>query len=105
MILNLVKNEKVGVNEFILIHDETKLIEELLQLLYKKGIQSLIVEGGTRLLQSFIDNNFWDETRVIKNTELLLQEGIPSPVLKNNVRFNQEWVGNDVINYYSNSSI
>ena len=105
LILNLVKNEKVGVNEFILIHDETKLIEELLQLLYKKGIQSLIVEGGTRLLQSFIDNNFWDETRVIKNTELLLQEGIPSPVLKNNVRFNQEWVGDDVINYYSNSSI
>ena len=105
LILNLVKNEKVGVNEFILIHDETKLIEELLQLLYKKGIQSLIVEGGTRLLQSFIDNNFWDETRVIKNTELLLQEGIPSPILKNNVRFNQEWVGDDVINYYSNSSI
>ncbi len=105
LILNLVKNEKVGVNEFILIHDENKLIEELLQLLYKKGIQSLIVEGGTRLLQSFIDNNFWDETRVIKNTELLLQEGIPSPVLKNNVRFNQEWVGDDVINYYSNSSI
>jgi len=105
LILNLVKNEKVGVNEFVLIHDETKIIEELLQLLYKKGVQSLIVEGGSRLLQSFIDSNFWDETRIIKNTELLLQEGLPSPTLKNNVRFKQEWVGKDAINYYLNSSI
>jgi len=105
LILNLVKNEKVGVNEFVLIHDETKIIEELLQLLYKKGVQSLIVEGGSRLLQSFIDSNFWDETRIIKNTELLLQEGLPSPTLKNNCRFKQEWVGKDAINFYLNSSI
>jgi len=105
LILNLVKNEKVGVNEFVLIHDETKIIEELLQLLYKKGVQSLIVEGGSRLLQSFIESNFWDETRIIKNTELLLQEGLPSPTLKNNVRFKQEWVGKDAINFYLNSSI
>jgi len=105
MILNLVKNEKVGVNEFVLIHDENKLIAELLQLLYRKGVQSLIVEGGSRLLQSFIESNFWDEARIIENTELFLQEGIPSPTLKNNLRFKKDWVGKDTINYYLNSSI
>lgn len=105
MILNLIKNEKVGVNEFVLINDETKLIEELFGLLYKKGIQSLIVEGGTRLLQSFIESNYWNEARVIKNSALFLKEGLSSPILKNNVRFKQERVGTDAIDYYLNSSI
>jgi diaminohydroxyphosphoribosylaminopyrimidine deaminase/5-amino-6-(5-phosphoribosylamino)uracil reductase len=73
LILNLEKNEKVDLNEFVMMEDETKLIEELLQLLYKKGIQSLIVEGGTNLLQSFIESNCWHEARVIKNTEIILQ--------------------------------
>jgi diaminohydroxyphosphoribosylaminopyrimidine deaminase/5-amino-6-(5-phosphoribosylamino)uracil reductase len=105
MILNLVKNEKSGVNEFVMIHDETKLVEELLQLLYKKGIQSLIVEGGSTLLQSFIECNFWHEARVIKNTELILQEGISSPTLKNSIRFKQELIEKDEINYYLNPTI
>jgi len=104
-ILNLVKNEKVGVNEFVMIHDETRLVEELFQLLHKKGIQSLIVEGGTTLLQSFIEKNLWHEARVVKNTELMLQEGISSPTLKNNIRFKQEWFRKDEINYYLNPTI
>lgn len=105
LILNLVKNEKLGVNEFVLIQDETKLVEELLQLLYDKGIQSLIVEGGTTLLQSFIERNVWHEARVIENTALYLQEGISSPALKNYIRFNHELFENDNINYYLNNSI
>jgi len=105
LILNLEKNEKVGVNEFVMIHEETSLVEELLQLLYKKGIQSLIVEGGTNLLQSFIESNCWHEARVIKNTELILQEGISSPTLKNKIRFKQESIRKDEINYYLNPTI
>jgi diaminohydroxyphosphoribosylaminopyrimidine deaminase / 5-amino-6-(5-phosphoribosylamino)uracil reductase len=105
LILNLEKNEKVGVNEFVMIHEEKRLVEQLLQLLYKKGIQSLIVEGGTNLLQSFIETNYWHEARVIKNTELILQEGISSPTLKNKIRFKQESIRKDEINYYLNPTI
>ncbi len=105
LILNLEKNEKVGVNEFVMIHEETRLVEQLLQLLNKKGIQSLIVEGGTNLLQSFIESNCWHEARVIKNTELILQEGISSPTLKNKIRFKQESIRKDEINYYLNPTI
>jgi len=105
LILNLEKNEKVDLNEFVMMEDETKIIEELLQLLYNKGIQSLIVEGGTTLLQSFIEKNLWHEARVVKNTELMLQEGISSPTLKNNIRFKQEWFRKDEINYYLNPTI
>jgi diaminohydroxyphosphoribosylaminopyrimidine deaminase/5-amino-6-(5-phosphoribosylamino)uracil reductase len=105
LILNLEKNEKVDLNEFVMINDESKLLEELLQHLYEKGIQSLIVEGGTKLLQSFIEKNLWHEARVVKNTELMLQEGISSPTLKNNIRFKQESIRKDEINYYLNPTI
>jgi diaminohydroxyphosphoribosylaminopyrimidine deaminase/5-amino-6-(5-phosphoribosylamino)uracil reductase len=105
LILNLEKNEKVGVIEFVMIHEEVRLVEELLQLLYKKGIQSLIVEGGTTLLQSFIEKNLWHEARVVKNTELMLQEGISSPTLKNNFNLKQALIGKDEINYYINLSM
>lgn len=105
LILNLEKNEKVGVIEFVMIHEEVRLVEELLQLLYKKGIQSLIVEGGSKLLQSFIEKNLWHEARVVKNTELMLQEGISSPTLKNNFNLKQALIGKDEINYYINLSM
>ena len=36
-----------------------------LQACYQQKIQSVIVEGGARLLQSFIDEGIWDEARVI----------------------------------------
>jgi diaminohydroxyphosphoribosylaminopyrimidine deaminase/5-amino-6-(5-phosphoribosylamino)uracil reductase len=32
--------------------------------LHAHGIQSLIVEGGAKTLQSFIDQDLWDEIRV-----------------------------------------
>lgn len=40
---------------------------------------SLIVEGGTQLLQSFIDEGLFDEIRLFKNQELFIQNGIKSP--------------------------
>ena len=44
--------------------------------LYELKIQSVIVEGGAKLLQSFIDEGMWDEARVIKNEELIINNGL-----------------------------
>ncbi len=55
-------------------------IEEILADLYHRGIQSLIVEGGTKLLQSFIDAGLWDEAR-IETAPVRLGEGVKAPVL------------------------
>ena len=43
---------------------------QLLHSLFKMSIQSVLIEGGTKTLQSFIDKGFWDEARVITNEEL-----------------------------------
>lgn len=39
----------------------TQVMEEL----YQRDIQSVLVEGGARLIQGFIDQQLWDEARVL----------------------------------------
>ena len=40
------------------------MIKNILKELYKQKIQSVIIEGGTTTLQSFIEENIWDEARI-----------------------------------------
>ncbi|MBT8260877.1 MAG: bifunctional diaminohydroxyphosphoribosylaminopyrimidine deaminase/5-amino-6-(5-phosphoribosylamino)uracil reductase RibD, partial [Bacteroidia bacterium] len=45
------------------------LAQQICNLLYQENINSVIIEGGTKTLQTFIDENLWDEARVfIGNT-------------------------------------
>lgn len=56
-------------------------IDQLLKKLYELGIQSLLVEGGSKLLQSFIDRGLWDEAYV-ETGNIIIGDGIASPTLK-----------------------
>jgi diaminohydroxyphosphoribosylaminopyrimidine deaminase/5-amino-6-(5-phosphoribosylamino)uracil reductase len=58
---------------------DVDLVQQVMNALYQLKIQSVFVEGGARLLQSFIDENYWDEIRLITNKEMRLEEGIASP--------------------------
>lgn len=78
IIFNRVKNDVHENIEWVKIPEvETKYI---LEELYKRGIQSVIVEGGSRTLQYFIFDNVWDEARVIVG-DVLLGEGKKAPNL------------------------
>lgn len=62
------------------INFKQNLTEQILNVLYKHQIQSVIIEGGAQTLQTFIDKNLWDEARVfigIQNFE----SGIKAPIL------------------------
>jgi diaminohydroxyphosphoribosylaminopyrimidine deaminase / 5-amino-6-(5-phosphoribosylamino)uracil reductase len=65
--------------EFVKI-DFTKLIDEINSFCYKRQIQSVIIEGGTKLLSTYINNGLWDEARVFKG-EITFGDGIKAPVL------------------------
>ncbi len=56
-------------------------LKTLLQALHQRKINALMVEGGARLLQSFIDQDLWDEARVFQSKKELLN-GVPAPALK-----------------------
>ena len=53
--------------------------------LYKMNIQSVLVEGGAKLLQSFIDAGLWDEARIICNQQMIIENGINAPELNQSV--------------------
>lgn len=63
-------------------------IEEILRDLYSRGIQSLLVEGGAKLLQSFIDAGFWDEAR-IETAPVRLGKGVSAPTLSEGTLINK----------------
>ncbi len=78
-------------------HEEN--IEEILQDLYARGIQSLLVEGGARLLQSFIDKGLWDEAR-IEEAPFCLGEGVTAPILKNEQLQSEQNIGGNLVRQY-----
>jgi len=50
--------------EIITLPFDDRLLITILELLYQRGIDSLLVEGGVYTLQQFIDQNLWDEARI-----------------------------------------
>ncbi len=64
--------------------------------MYQRGIQSLIVEGGSTLLQAFLDAGLWDAIRV-EQSPIVLGEGISAPVLPAEMEWQRcEIDGNEV---------
>ena len=49
---------------FEIVDFEQNLVQQILFVLYKHQIQSIIIEGGRQTLQTFIDENLWDEARI-----------------------------------------
>jgi len=86
--------------EYINIDFSKDVILEMINILYEKNIQSIIVEGGTLLLNSFIRSNLWDEARVFI-AENNLGSGIIAPKIKN-VLFAEEQIGDDKLTVYKN---
>lgn len=55
-------------------------VEECLQTLYEQQIQSVIVEGGRKTLDRFIQSGLWDEARILIGNQTW-GSGIPAPKL------------------------
>ncbi|CAM3857502.1 bifunctional diaminohydroxyphosphoribosylaminopyrimidine deaminase/5-amino-6-(5-phosphoribosylamino)uracil reductase RibD [Flavobacterium cucumis] len=62
---------------------DTHLISSICSILYQNDIQSVIIEGGSKTLQSFIDVNLWDEARVFKG-DITFQNGTLAPNISGN---------------------
>lgn len=96
IIFNKIKNEELHNLLFYKI-DESKIVFQILDSLYKLKIQSVFVEGGSRLLQSFINEDLWDEARVIVNEKLIIGDGLKAPVLTKGVATEKINSGSDTI--------
>lgn len=66
--------------EQVLVPAEDDPIDTVLGEVHRRGIRSILVEGGAELLGHFIRRGIWDEARVITG-QALFGSGTPSPVL------------------------
>jgi diaminohydroxyphosphoribosylaminopyrimidine deaminase/5-amino-6-(5-phosphoribosylamino)uracil reductase len=82
--------------------DNKYFLSEILHSLYEKDIQSVIVEGGAKTLQMFIDANLWDEARVIANGKMFMENGIDAPEMKNFLFEYEEKYFDDSLRFYKN---
>jgi len=57
------------------------LPQEICAILHKHNINSVLIEGGTKTLQSFIDAKLWDEARIFKGDTSFLN-GVLAPKIK-----------------------
>jgi diaminohydroxyphosphoribosylaminopyrimidine deaminase/5-amino-6-(5-phosphoribosylamino)uracil reductase len=62
---------------------------QLFEILNKRNILSIIVEGGEQVLNSFIKNSFWDEALVFEGNKFF-KKGIKAPDLKHYINANEQ---------------
>src|SRR5690606_11373519 len=74
--------------------------DQLIGIMHRHHISSVIVEGGTHILQSFIKQNLWDEARVIKGRTSLLS-GVRAPVIRTKP-IESNWIAEDQLLIFTN---
>ena len=79
---------------------DVSLVPQVMHALYQLKIQSVIIEGGAQLIQSFIDEDCWDEARVITNKSLSIGTGLPAPRLRSSIKIDEQSFGTDQVSYY-----
>lgn len=76
------------------------IVEQIIEVLVQHKIQSIIIEGGAQTLQTFIDDNIWDEARVFIG-ENEFGDGVKAPELKAKQE-REEKLQNDTLRIYLN---
>ena len=93
IVYNGVKNETCGAVEYVKM--DTTNPQSWLQDLYRRGITSVMVEGGTQVLQQMIDAGTWDEAR-IEVSPRRVGQGVPAPVIDGQIAERHTLDGNTI---------
>lgn len=75
--------------------------------LYRHNLLSVLIEGGSKTLQSFIDAGLWDEARIFKGS-VLFDNGVPTPKILGTVIAKQHILNDELIilrNYDTSDNI
>ncbi|WP_321438957.1 bifunctional diaminohydroxyphosphoribosylaminopyrimidine deaminase/5-amino-6-(5-phosphoribosylamino)uracil reductase RibD [uncultured Bacteroides sp.] len=77
-----------------------ELLPQLLTELHRNNIQSILVEGGSKLLQSFINKGLWDEAFAEK-AEMLLVDGVKAPIISGKEYFIDTHFNTPIWHYFN----
>lgn len=82
--------------EFVGIDFEGNIVQSVMDELYKRGVMSIIIEGGAKWLQTVIDSGLWDEARVERgpHSSKCIMRNVQSMVLSDSEKRTIEEVQN-----------
>ena len=103
IIFNELKNESINHLTYIKLSEKDYNTSHYLSLLYELKIQSIIIEGGSLLLQSFIDENNWDEALIIQS-KTNWNKGVKAPILSNFILKKTLQLTTDQLFYYQRNN-
>lgn len=83
---------------------ESQWPQRLMARLYAEKIAHLTVEGGARILHTFIDADLWDEARVF-TAPCYLHQGLRAPVLPQTPENTSYWADDRLDQYYRPASL
>lgn len=93
----------VGENLYVAALKQPFSLAECMEVLHQQHIGSLIVEGGTELLQSFMESGLWDEIRVFHASQCL-EKGYPAPELPLAIPVLNTRYGDERVEIYRNKN-
>lgn len=99
-ILNYVKEGREENNVFLKLNENKPFVEQALERLYEQKICSIVVEGGEKTLNKFLEANLWDEANVIVG-EKNFGKGVKAPVISQGL-VSMENIGGDILKIYHN---
>ncbi|MBL4592773.1 MAG: bifunctional diaminohydroxyphosphoribosylaminopyrimidine deaminase/5-amino-6-(5-phosphoribosylamino)uracil reductase RibD [Flavobacteriales bacterium] len=100
IVFNYQKNKELSNLDFVKIDQNKDLIQQVLNELYNREIQSVIIEGGAQLLNTFIEQNLWDEARVFTGKKEF-KKGLEAPKIRLEPKFTME-IESDILRTYFN---
>jgi diaminohydroxyphosphoribosylaminopyrimidine deaminase / 5-amino-6-(5-phosphoribosylamino)uracil reductase len=101
IIFNSIQHEERPNLRYYQVTEDVSIVHQVVNALYQLRMQSVLVEGGAKLLQSFIDEGIWDEIRMIRGNQSA-GAGIPAPILSNAKWRQRETMDTDIIEYFVN---
>ncbi len=75
--------------EYITLNYQTDILPQILSALYQRNLQSLMIEGGRILLESFIRSGIWDEV-IIEKSDKLIYSGVKAPEISDKISYSEE---------------
>lgn len=103
VIINESKEEVQGKLIYVLKQKEKSVVDVVLDYMYRNNLNSLMVEGGQRLQNSFIEAGAWDEACIITAMDKRIHKGVRSAILLNELRIGESRLGEMLIERFKHN--